>query len=343
MAARERVETFRQDREQRLRCGGREIVQFVGVSLDVVELLLAGGVLGVEIPLRSQRLVRGDLDRGFRARNVNRRGRAARRARPRPEGARRRRVRSSSAYAPSCAPRLVAAAVVVLDQHVVQSGRLRRAVERGNERAPVGERRGEKCARGRRTSARDRSRGRTTRSSPPSPRPGLRTTRGTWMSSSNGVCLPGGKRCWPRWKPLSDVNTMYVLSRVPVARNVSMMWASMSCTPSMLCSRLRYSSSMYVVSAGTERRVDRGCTRARRKRRPVRTTACAARHTVERGGVARRGGRGLVRNVRRDVHEERLRPRALDELLGLLGQPVDEISRRHRVPYRCSEPFSLSW
>ena len=33
--------------------------------------------------------------------------------------------------------------------------------------------------------------------------------------------LPAGMRNWPRWKPLSDVNTMSVLSSSPVVRSVS--------------------------------------------------------------------------------------------------------------------------
>ena len=36
---------------------------------------------------------------------------------------------------------------------------------------------------------------------------GPRTTSGTRMSVSYAVSLPAGMRNWPRWKPLSELNT----------------------------------------------------------------------------------------------------------------------------------------
>jgi hypothetical protein len=34
--------------------------------------------------------------------------------------------------------------------------------------------------------------------------PGPRMMRGTFMSSSKAQVLPGERRCWPMWKPLSQ-------------------------------------------------------------------------------------------------------------------------------------------
>src|SRR5882724_10759008 len=72
------VEPLVEGREQRRRSGGGEVVELVGILGEVVELLLAGRVLDVGVPVHAQSLEFGDVGpRGLAGAD---RGRGRRRA-----------------------------------------------------------------------------------------------------------------------------------------------------------------------------------------------------------------------------------------------------------------------
>ena len=119
------------------------------------------------------------------------------------------RLQRSTSRPAACAPAAVSPlSVPVLDEvGRGASGRGAGAVQQRDERAAVDERRAPAPAMAANVGA--RSMLPTSRSTcAPAGTPGPRTMSGTWMSVSYAVCLPAGRRCWPRWKPLSDANTM---------------------------------------------------------------------------------------------------------------------------------------